>query len=284
MQQRDLGKCLAVEFDNLLDMVRHITDAPRLWRAQDSHRERPCSDWDDSVGYDGALRLARDGWEQGVRNLSALAAAVPNDIVVSRAYSVAGEMPDVPRYLAGDPYNMVHRRRAATPKPAMRIVINAVASAGVTAAEFMNYGAAMVALVDRLESRRVRVELTACFTISLRNNTANIYWTVKRAEDQLDLSAVAFSLGHPAMLRRLGFAAMERLPACLEVPSYGYPITAKPGMFLEPMDDALIVQGIGCGMGACRTMAGALELAKRQINEAYKALGYDEPLAELEAA
>ena len=266
MLQHQTDKAWVRQFDSLPDLSRWIDSTPRAWDVRDSRNRAATRDWDMGVGYDGALKLARDGWEEGIRNLHALSALVPNATRTTREYSVAGDFPDVPRYLAGDPYNMVKRGKQRVPKPAMTIAVSICASANVDARAFANYGAAMVALIDRLESRNVRVELLAMFATNIRGKVS-MSWTVKRAQDPTDLSALAFSLGHPAMLRRLGFAVIERSPRAWECSDYGYPAGIHRSDFVDLPDNALLIDGIGQGY-RCNTMADALKFAKEQINEA----------------
>lgn len=283
MQRLDEPGSAKFEFDNLPDFVRWIENTPRRWRIQDSRRYAEHS-WDLGVGWEGALKLARDGWPEGIKQLSALAATVPNDVVVTKTYGVAGEMPDVPRYLAGDPFNMVHRGKTRVPKPTMTIGINISASGATNARDFANYGAAMVALVDHLESRRVRVELYGVFAGTPNGGRHfSMTWNIKRAEDALDLSAVAFSLGHPAMLRRLGFAMLERTDPRWESSAYGMPRNdTRPSDFINPIEGALLIGGVGTAYGKCGTIGEALQYAKWQINDAYRKLGHKNDVPELE--
>lgn len=270
------------QFDNLLDMERWVSDTPQKWSYTDSVRNAPSRSWDLGVGMAGAKRLMRDGWEDGVKQLHALAATVPNNVIVTRQYGTAGELPDVPRYLAGDPLNMVHRGKTKVPKPTMTIVVSIGASCMVDAQEMWNFGAALTALVDRLESRRVRVELMGAW-VSLLQVRFCASWHIKRAEDHLDLSAVAFSLAHPAMLRRIGFTVMERMPQQYQQPGYGRPTSdMRRTDFVDLPEGALLIGGIGTSGGQCSTMAGALAYAKASINKAYRELGHDGDIVELE--
>lgn len=272
------------QFDNLVEVVDYVTHVPRVWR-QNNSRSDFGGDWTLGVNYEKALILAKDGWQAGIQKLFALAAAVPNNIVRTREMSVVGEYPDVPRYLAGDPFNMVKRGKQRVPKPAMTIVSSIGANCNVSGQQMANFGAAIVALVDRLESRGVRVELLGVWrsTRMKDQSTFSYSWTVKRTEDHLDLSAVAFGLGHPAMLRRFGFAIMERAPAHTEVYNYGVSSdVVGPVDLVDVPPNALYIGGVGSNASACNTLQGAIDYAKMSINRAYRAAGYDSDIAELE--
>jgi hypothetical protein len=270
----------AIQFDHLLEMTNWIKDTPPVWSDKSSRHEGRGMRWDLDAGYDGALRLASEGWPEGVQQLHALAATVPNNTLVTHEYGIAGERPDVPRYLAGDPLHMVHRGRTKVPKPTMTIALNIRVSAAVGAQEAANFGAAMCALVDRLESRRVRVELLGLMATNSTSRGSKRWamsWSIKRAEDPLDLSAVAFSYAHPAMFRRLGFAIMERSPRDMRCPGYGVDGGIKAADFVDLPEGALLIMGVDHNPGSCRTMAGALAFATTAINNAA-----GEPIAELE--
>lgn len=272
------------QFDDLPEIVDYVTRTPRVWRQNDS-RANHGREWTLGVDWDRALRMAKEGWEEGVRKLFALAAAVPNNTVTTREMSVAGEYPDVPRYLAGDPFNMVKRGKQRVPKPSMTIVSSIGANCNVTGQQMANFGAAIVALVDRLESRGVRVELMGVWRSQHMGDKSTFCcsWTVKRAEDHLDLSAVAFGLGHPAMLRRFGFAIMERSPKQCEVYNYGVSSdVVGPVDLVDVPPNALYIGGVGSNGYACNTLDGAIDYAKNSINRAYRAAGYDSDIAELE--
>lgn len=269
LQNYASGAHWRVQFESLSEMVDWTRATPRVWSQKSSSSEPATNSWDLGAGYVGALKLAQEGWEAGIKNIAALAMVVPNNTITTKEMSVAGDYPDVPRYLAGDPFNMVKRGKQRVPKPAMTIVVNTVASASVKAKAMANYGAAMVALVDRLESRGIRVELLGAVSYdNLQRGKATVAWTIKRAEDHLDLASIAFSLAHPACFRRLSFAAIERSPRELECWSYGVPGSIKASHLLDCPEDALCIDGVQHNPGACDTMPGALAFAKNQINKA----------------
>lgn len=277
MLRQETSSAVKMQFDSLLEVTDFATNTPRSesWKASQSTDYAGGRSWDLGANFTEALRLARDGWEEGIRQLHALAATVPNAVAYEQRYGIAGERPDVPRYLAGDPFNMVHRGKVRKPKPGMTLVISIGANCNVNSRDMWNYGAAMTALIDRLESRGVRVEVIGCWT-SQSYKRFSFSWTVKRREDALDLSAIAFGLAHPAMLRRIGFAIMERSDMPTDV-GYGRSQSKiKPEDLVDAPDGALFIGGVG-STSKCHTMAGALEYAKAEINAAF-----GEDVAELE--
>lgn len=265
------GRKFVRQYDNLYEIVGHLRDTARSWSQNESVRAPAYKGWDDGVGYEGALRLAAEGWPDGVRQIQALAQLVPTGQLPTRSYDVAGDYPDVSRALGGDPRNMVRRGKTNAPRPTVTIAVNVCVNGMVDGAMKMNYGAALTGLVDRLESKGTRVELL-CTDAAIQQGGLHMIstaWTVKRAQDTLDLSAIAFSVAHPAMARRLCFAMYEHCPTDLEMFGYGAPVRALlPEHFIDLPEDTLYLAGTHGAPHECRTLEGAVRLVELQINTA----------------
>ena len=87
--------------------------------------------------------------------------------------SVIGMCPNVPQYLAGNPYNMRLKRRCATATAPLSIFVELVASAGIDARTCLKRGAAMLALVRMLANLRP-VELWCVIAIGQRNSRSSL--------------------------------------------------------------------------------------------------------------
>lgn len=270
------------QFSSLLEMVDFIRSTPSQWLSTSSVRDPAKESWDDNVGFEGALRLAADGWPDGVREIFASAALVPTSYATTRGYDVAGEYPDVARALGGDPRCMVRRGKTYRPRPVITIAMNVAVRWDVPAVVKANYGAALTGLVDRLEQRGVRVELYAANAANgpVTGQKISVAWCVKRAEDAVDLSAIAFSVAHPAMSRRLCFAAHERSPRRHELFGYGRPqMKLDASYFIDLPEETLYLGGPQAAIDECRTLEGATKFLELQINAKF-----GERIAELEAA
>lgn len=283
------GSTWSIQFESLPDMVRWIDNNPRTWH--DRLSEKPNSyDWDLGAKWDDALKLAREGWEEGIKAVLTNISALPNKARAVRTYSMAGDYADAGRAASGDPFNMVRRGSAHRNRPVMTISVNMVASGGTRADIMAKFGAALVAVIDRLENMGVRVELWgACGISNLRPgpkgvDKVRIAWLVKGAGDTLDLSAVAFGIGHPAMFRRLALAVEERSPTG-NTSGHGTPGPMQQKDFVDIAPDALCIEGIGTSYyhGQRKSMEQMVAFAEQQLNEASVAL-CGEPIAELEAA
>jgi hypothetical protein len=267
----DRDKVCVLFADDLHDAAQFIAATPRLWNQDSAMSNRATHDWDLATGWERSLELADNGWTEGALAFAnKLAVLPPNEAEPEYQYDVAGYMPDVPLYCSGDPMHMRNDGHPQGRKPIVHLVVNAIASAFITADEYRNYGAAITAMIAQIEASGRRVELDVVFVDGLRDGTKGIMgWKVKQASDHVDLSAVAYSLAHPAAFRRIGFALIERTPRRCE--SFGYgscsSMTAELAHHINA-EGAFLLGGVGRSRGACKTMAEALRFAAQQINAA----------------
>lgn len=253
--------------ENLDDVQRWLRTTPNKWGSNDS-RGGYGHEWTLGVSYEQALELARTGWREGAQDLSSRLEAhmPPRDKEDSWRYDVAGELPDIGRFLAGDP---THMRRHGHPKghrPIIAIAVNIRLMCGVKASAMANYGAALIAVIDQLEHTNRRVELTVTFATD-QGPRVSAGWTVKKAEDPLDLAAVAFSVAHPAASRRIGFAMYEHS----DVPrhwGYGSGLKLREEDLIDPLPGTYCIEGLNNCTTRCLTLEDAIVFVRDQINNA----------------
>lgn len=260
------GNWLAMA-DDLSDLQRWIVASPRKWRSNSSHKDAARDNWDLNLGYEGAVAMAKTGWHDGAMKIDNL---VVNERGKDRTstwrYDVAGERPDVGRYLSGDPACMMRHGHPKGNKPVITIAANIGAMGSVTATSKMYYGAAIVAIVDKLEHSGKRVEFIAnsCATMDDKS-VFSLSWMVKQADDHLDLAALAFSVAHPACHRRLVFAARER--CTLKEPSaYGRIRALTTDWLIYPSPNTLCIPGLYDTN--IQSLNQAMKLVAEQINSA----------------
>lgn len=267
--------------DSIADVVSWLDRSPRQWRQHASRTNSASNSWDANAGWEGALRLGRDGWDAGVQDLhgrlQAMVRTVPEKQPPWR-YDVAGALPDVPRFLAGAPDPMMNHGKAKGNKPTVHIVVNVCVSAMATSAQIMNFGTALTAVIDEIEHGGKRVQLDAIAVFSSLGsgygaNTGVVGWTVKRASEPCDLSAIAFSLAHPAAFRRIMFAMLERTPLSWDTPGYGtvHGRISKEQKQVLDCEQAFCIEGIKADARRCTTIEGALGLAQEQLAAAEQA-------------
>jgi hypothetical protein len=166
------------------------------------------------MGWREAFDAARNGHAEGVAESDAYLAQLENEFHVPTARrtvrdDVTGAVPNVPAFIAGQPLTM--RRRIVTENEyaPIAVVVNPSAAANITAGEYRRRGAAVLALVRALASRRP-VELWLAYSIDRASKAETTNWLLAPIDTApLDVSRAAFLLAHPACLRRMFFAAVS---------------------------------------------------------------------------
>ena len=179
------------------------------------------SEWDAGAGFDGAVKMAREGWAEGRERITRIAEKFRQDILGNNRQefqspqftrSVVGSGVNVGRFNAGMPDAMIVRKPMPMSMPVINIVFNLTCSGGIGAEAYMERGAAVAALVDLLELAGRRVSVTAVLSDGHSSDQhAEYVVRVKHAGDPLQIDALAFALVHPAFFRRIGFSVLETM-------------------------------------------------------------------------
>ena len=281
---------------SLLKLEHSYIEFPSIQAVIRADEETQCCDWfrnhqaskrkvekgDSFYGcpsWNYMTAVVRNGWTKGRANISTSLDEIYRGNSASRSdgnyadYDVAGDYPDIDRYLAGDPEHMFSYGSHIAAKPVIRLTVNVSASCEVPANQLINRGSAVVALVDAIESAGNSVELTAVeVTANARGESKSKCMTVyavtlKKAGEVLSIDDIAFGLGHPDMLRRIFFSIMERDPWTKGrgfVGNYGRPSNLPTNCV--PWD-TVYLGGVGNDCSSYRTP----ELAMAKVRELYEA-------------
>lgn len=264
------AKTARFAFRSLSELGEYIDRTPRTWTQNSSKTHGTGVDWDLRAGYDRAVDMARNGWIEGAEKAQdALRAFAPMTPAPDTRTDVYGFRPHVPRFCAGAPDSMIRH----TTKPdngAGRVLTLAVpvnALAYVNAPAMANFGVAVAQYVNQLETDGTRVELLGMMVSLVSGHRCAHTWVIKYADQPLDLAVVAFSIGHPAMFRRLGFALRERsgLP---EDFGYGQTVAAKLDDIIDPAPGTIILNGMANADSYAPTPERGLEYVSKQIETA----------------
>lgn len=174
------------------------------------------SDWSGTKDMESAIKLAEDGWKEGieqverVRNRTAYKHPVQNRTV---RYDLAGTVPNVPRAIAGNVFNMkAPEATKSRRRPVITLVSNMAANCGVSAETISNRSAVVAAIIDQIETAGFACEVIATATTKgsswggEKNFASAVSVVVKKSDQYADVKRLAFSLGHTAMFRRMVFA------------------------------------------------------------------------------
>lgn len=276
MQIRDEGKLYRQRFESLRELGEFVRNTPRVWRVNHSLTNPADKSWDLGAGFEGAVNMAINGWIEGAERvqeaLKAFPAKTPKPDTRTDVY---GFRPHVPRFCAGAPDSMIrHANTAETGAGAVLTLIVPLNAQASTGAESMaNFGIAVAQYVNQLETDGTRVELIGCICnnweyLNPKSLRHSFSWTIKNADQPLDLAVIAFAIGHPAMWRRLGFAVMERTPI-KESRQYAYSqIPATEADIINAPVGSVILNGMQEADKHARAPEAALAYVSKQIQTA----------------
>lgn len=113
---------------------------------------------------------------------------------------VCGSIPNVPAFIAGHPLAMRRRTREACETAPITVFCDAFASYSFSLKDITTRGAAVLALVRILSTRRAVTLYVGCTS---HNHDGNSYVVAVRMDTQpLDLARAAYALASPLFLRR----------------------------------------------------------------------------------
>jgi hypothetical protein len=266
-------------YDTLSEFIRDAERKPLNGSAESRSTDQ--ADWSGTKTFEDAVKLAREGWPEGRKNLMEALAQAQSSPSMRPAFemSVAGAYPIAALAAAGDPCSMVSMSPIEDRvRPIVRLVICRNGSAAYEASEFMAYGAAVLSYVEGLENAGFRCEIEMAFCGQYKNGACSKHYLgviIKRAEEPIEFDKLAFCLTHVAMFRRICFAVKESEPGIWEQlgSSYGYTRNPEPNVDTEP--GQIIIPSLGVanpGSKELKTPQNALEhfgpMIEKQLSEA----------------
>lgn len=174
-----------------------------------------------------AIKLARYGWPEGRKHMTEAAYDIAQlsqaRTVPSQQMDVAGQYPIAALAAAGDPMAMVtlapvEERAGKT----VRLLINVMYNHTIKTTQINRWGGAIASVVDQIEGRGDRSEITIVWANRVSGNDYLASVTIKQAEDPLDINQLAFWLAHPSSLRRIEFGLIETHAALFDDYRFGY--------------------------------------------------------------
>ncbi|HSW74453.1 MAG TPA: hypothetical protein VLG16_01140 [Candidatus Saccharimonadales bacterium] len=168
-----------------------------------------------------AVRLAREGWPEGVERLNN-APEINVDVDYTTQpqpfFDLSGEEVDVGRYLTGEPENMIAYQMAEQPRDhIIELIVQGNQPAETTKEQIIGRGAVILAAAQAMQSRGFSIGIT--YATASRGPQwydeslfrSEYYLPLQEIGQVTDVDTLAFALLHPSMLRRLMFGAYEQL-------------------------------------------------------------------------
>lgn len=231
-------------FEDLSEFWRYTMRDSSAYRkdSRDSYDQK----WSGGLTWPEAKAMALSGWREGLNEIDRYRAQIAPIITEKvlrpqQVFSMAGHYVDVGSFLANDPECFITREYEERNYPGrvFKLVCSISFSAAITPETIIQRGAMVCALVDAIEFAGHRVEVVANDAMSRHSGEAyrkgmhkddgwfEVSVTVKKAQQPLEMSDLAFCLAHPAMLRRMMFSAAELEGWSDYAHDYGYPSEAS---------------------------------------------------------
>lgn len=239
-----------MDYENIDQVLAHLDQPKPDGSGSDSRDTRAADSWDLGLGWKGAMAAYTGGWAEGAHRAYELSERlIPRPIGKRTALSrsVTGAFPNVGAYLAGAPNSMyrVSKKQTGT-RPYVHLYLPIGYSAFIRAETAFDKGCAMVALVDALETAGCRVKVTLLEMGMYVSQRMVMRFQVKDYGSKLDIDQIIFTAAHPAMLRRIIFALLERSPYApvrqtTRQGGYGRPVDAIEAVDTVPDGNAIRV-------------------------------------------
>ena len=236
-------------FDEFLAKVQEPDNPKGKFKQHASASEGRSHSWDLGAGWEGAIRMANEGWPEGLKKMQAMSSLLelPSG---SRSYepqpvlALAGDEVDIGLYLSGEPECMIDWETRETPSfgKVVTIYCHLTGNCNVSADALFRRGSVAYLIIDALESCGIRCEvwgLPKCSKKHRKRATTTdpdflAKVLLKEADAPIEPDRMAYMLGHPAVFRRLGFRLWELDPQA-KGQSYGYTVD-PPASILDNED------------------------------------------------
>lgn len=206
----------SITFNSISEIPGWLRSHPQVTSGDESTSCASGRSWDLNTNLDKALDIAERGgnWEKGgalIKSTTLTMDGLKSEgRIPSLDTDVAGFLPDIEAFLAGDPSHMWGEGDdEKAPAPVISIGVGVRAPSSATSQEKINFGAAVLSVIDELEDRGARVELWAVYANKGGDAKTDFRVLLKSAEDSWSPNSVAFALCHPAYHRRLMFRLVE---------------------------------------------------------------------------
>ena len=203
------------EFTSLQDVIQYIENTPDNGYLIGSSRKTGKSSWYGTDTFEEALELMKNGWTDKSKELeeklNKKLNKEPTQVTRQKSvYDVVGGNCSVPRYLQGVPTSMIRQVRTPVKQKVVTVNYSFTFSSEVTGQQITDWAVDCLSYVKHLEDTGVRVNLNIVrVTHEYTDYLAQVI-PVKKSTERLSIAKIAFCLCNPAMLRRIGFALLEK--------------------------------------------------------------------------
>lgn len=248
MQEIKMNGVQLRKYDSISDFENFINNTPfnEVFRWEEHASVRKDSYWTGTNSYEEAVDLLKHGADDLSKRLEKMyqikAADIGTKTVTRSYYDVVGFQASVPRYLQGLPTSMINQKKVVQKAKVITLNKDMNYNASWSVEDIINESAKALAIVKKLESTGVRVNLNLCWVARTDSQKVGCKIRLKNANERLNVSKLAFVMAHPSMLRRILFRWLEVNPSVTDksyVHGYGRPSNIKeiqePGEYTLPI-------------------------------------------------
>lgn len=214
-------------YENIGELAGQAEESLRTGSASTCASQEPDSEFSQTRSLDKAIDLMRFGWPKGTKaaqklldtvDIHEITAMFPERPVLDVYYDVAGDEPDIDRFLTNDPENMRNIIPITeTIGTIATILVNCAQHAYVEADIMRRRGVVVLGLIEAITSLGygVNVEAYDYSSPSVDRPSSDMYELrvpLLEAGAAVDRDTLAFAIAHPSFLRRIIFAAQETEP------------------------------------------------------------------------
>lgn len=223
------------EFESIHEFITFLNESPvhHHFDPKALSSETGSEYFTKTSSYKEAIDLLQSGYLPAATKMASsikLKNSTQQDYKSSRqSFSVVGGQASVPRYLQGIPTNMIDRKTTPAKQKVITLTKEISYSANVSSQTMEDEGIKALQIVQAIENQGMRVKLNILLCSDTRQNEKiTIKVCIKKPDERISLSKIAFPIAHPSMLRRLFFRAIEVHPTLVANISTGYGIPSTP--------------------------------------------------------
>jgi hypothetical protein len=178
--------------------------------------------WAGTATLEDAIELAHSGWKPGYDEMMAIrekidfSALGPMSQQLTEHIDVAGDEPNIDLFLQGNPEHMttLHQTITAQRGKIFSFYVHRGTPGFTDYKRIIRRGVSLLLVFDVLRLLGYSFEVTIVFANQNYDgsDTYEFYVPIIHAGDPINTDTLAFMLCHPAVLRRLAFAARENEP------------------------------------------------------------------------
>lgn len=213
------SKTCVTEYASLSEFLNHINSLPnnryiKIKPSQETYSSD--NNWSGTASYERATELITNGWDAQAKklttNIKAVSGAHQTVQYSKPTYGVIGSQASVPRYLQGIPTNMISRQATPSKQKIITITKGISYHSGFSSKQILDESTKALQIIQALEKGGQRVRLNVMIAVTEDGRSTICKVCVKKPDERLNISKMAFPLSHPSMLRRFFFKWFETDP------------------------------------------------------------------------